>query len=134
MLPDRQTQVRFLRFFAVGGFGFLVQLGSLRGLKELLPARLAFSLAFALSVASHYLLNRFWALPSSRRDSGRQFLEYAGTIAISYAISFGCFNFFFGLIHLGIMWSTALAVPPSTLAVFLLLNYRVFKPARPIPR
>jgi len=134
MLPDRPTQVRFLRFFAVGGCGFIVQLASLRGLKDLLAARLAFSVAFALSVASHYLLNRFWALPSPRRDSGRQFLEYAATIAISYAISFGCFNLFFGLFHLGVMWATALAVPPSTLAVFLLLNYRVFKPAKPIAR
>ncbi len=25
------------------------------------------------------------------------------------------------------MWSTVLSVPPSTLVVFLLLNYRVFR-------
>jgi putative flippase GtrA len=128
-LPDRQTQVRFLRFFLVGGCGFLVQLGSLAVLKECLPARLAFSLAYILSVATHYLLNRFWALPSRRSDPGRQFLEYVGTIGLSYLISFGCFNLFYGWCHLSVMWATVWSVPPSTLAVFFLLNYRVFKSA-----
>jgi hypothetical protein len=31
---------------------------------------------------------------------------------------------------LGKIWSQAIAVPPSTLVVFLILNYRVFR-ARP---
>ena len=128
-LPDRQTQVRFLRFFLVGGCGFLVQIGSLAGLKEHLPARLAFSIAYVLSVATHYSLNRFWALPSRRSDSGRQLLEYLGTIGLSYLISFGCFNLFYAWLHLSVMAATVLSVPPSTLAVFFLLNYRVFKPA-----
>ena len=127
MVIARETQIRFLRFFTVGGVGFIVQLASLRVLKEMLPPRIAFTTAFVFSVATHYSLNRFWALASHRRDTGRQFLEYLGTVGISYLVSFSCFNFFLSLAKLSIMWSTALSVPPSTLVVFLLLNYRVFR-------
>ena len=128
ILPDRPTQVRFLRFFLVGGCGFLVQMASLRGLEEILPPRIAFTAAYVLSVATHYLLNRFWALRSRRSDAGRQFLEYLGTIALSYLISFACFNLFFGGLHLSVMWSTALSIPLDPARCFLLLNYRVFRP------
>jgi hypothetical protein len=30
------------------------------------------------------------------------------------------------------MWSAVVALPPSTLVVFLLLNYRVFRRGRPV--
>lgn len=126
MLPNRQTQVRFFQFAVVGGLAAGVQFASLGLLKGWTPPRLAYTISYALSVATHYSLNRFWALRSHRRDTLRQFLEYLGTVAIGYAISFSCFNLFFGVCHIGIMGSTAFAIPPSTGIVFLLLNYRVF--------
>lgn len=126
MLPNRQTQVRFFSFIVVGGTGALVQFASLWLLKSVLPARIAYTIAFVLSVATHYSLNRFWALRSIRRDTFQQFLEYLATVAVSYVISFACFNLCYAVFHLGIMVSTALAIPPSTGVVFLLLNYRVF--------
>jgi putative flippase GtrA len=121
-----KTRARFVRFFVVGGVGFLVQIGSLRLLKGILPANIAFTIAFVLSVASHYTFNRFWALTSTRRDTGRQFLEYLGTVGVSYLVSLTAFNIALRLLKVGVMWSTVLSVPPSTIVVFLLLNYRVF--------
>ena len=125
-MRSSHTRFRFLRFLLVGGTGFVVQLGSLWLLKWFFPVRVAFTVAFVLSVASHYSLNRFWALKSARRDSGRQFLEYLATVGLSYLVSYSFFNLFLYL-KLSAMLSTALAVPPSTLVVFLLLNYRVFR-------
>ncbi len=88
------TRARFSRFFIVGGIGFVVQLGSVRLLKEVLPPRVAFTIAFMLSVSTHYLLNRFWALTSVRTDTRRQFLEYLGTVGQSYLVSYLLFNLF----------------------------------------
>jgi len=123
----RKTRDRFLKFVVVGGIGFLVQTGGVKFFKGFLPARLAFSLGFGLSVVSHYTLNRFWALKSTRQDGARQLAEYLGTVCVSYLVSFTAFNFFFSVAKLSVMWSTVLSVPPSTLVVFLLLNYRVFR-------
>ena len=88
MLPSRKTQVRFLQFVVVGGTGLLVQMGSLAWLKLHVSARPAYSIAYVLSVATHYTLNRFWALPSARQDTLRQFVEYLGTVGVSYLVSF----------------------------------------------
>ena len=87
------TRARFLRFFVVGGVGFIVQIGSLALLKSELRPSFAFSVAFALSVATHYSLNRFWALRSVRRDSARQLLEYLATVGVSYLINISVFKF-----------------------------------------
>ena len=82
---------------------------------------------FAGSTLTHYLLNRFWALPSARADTWRQAKEYVGTAAISWVINIAVFRLCLDGFGLGKMWATAVAVPPSTVVVFLLLNYRVFR-------
>jgi len=130
-MPSRETRVRFFQFLTVGGIGAIVQFGSLAILKNLLRPNLAFSLAFALSVASHYSLNRFWALRSHRRDSARQLVEYLCTVAVSYLINFSVFRLCFAGLGFSVMVSAVCAVPPSTVVVFLLLNYRVFRRAAP---
>jgi len=127
MLPSRETQVRFFKSLTVGATAFLVQCSVLWVLKRLLAATTAFNWAYACSVATHYSLNRFWALRSSRRDSGRQLLEYAGVVAIGWLIQSTVFKFCLHTVGLSIMWSNFFAVPPSTVAVVLLLNFRVFK-------
>lgn len=127
IVPDRETQVRFLRFLGVGGLAAMVQLSSLALFKQGLNPNLAFTLSFVLSTATHYSLNRFWALPSERHDAVRQLGEYLATAALSYLINLSLFRLCLSVIGLSVMWSAAAALPPSTLVVFLLLNYRVFR-------
>jgi putative flippase GtrA len=91
------------------------------------PENVAFTLSFLCSSATHYTLNRFWALPSERHDSWRQFAEYVGAVALSWVINIAMFRLCRDLLGLGKLWSTAIAVPPSTIVVFLLLNFRVFR-------
>ena len=131
MLPSRETQVRFWRFLAVGGISAAVQLGSLAVLKRWFTPTLAFTLSFMMSTATHYSLNRFWALPSERRDRARQLTEYLATAGLSYLVNISLFNLCLHIIGLGVMGSAVFAVPPSTLVVFLLLNYRVFRRRNP---
>ena len=126
-LTDRETQVRFARFVVVGGGSAAVQFGLLAVLKGRMGDTLAFSLSWMLSTTTHYLANRFWALPSGRHDPAKQLGEYLFTIAVSYMINTAAFVACQRFLGLGLMWATFWAIPPSTVVVFLLLNYRVFR-------
>ena len=116
-----------MRFLVVGGTSFVVQVGAMKLALLALGINAAFTVAFTCSTTTHYLLNRFWALPSARTDGRRQFFEYLGTVAISFVINLGVFHLCLDGIGLDRMWATAAAVPPSTVVVFLLLNHRVFR-------
>jgi len=122
----RETLLRLMRFLVVGGGSAVVQLVVLRGLKSRLAETLAFSISWVVSTAVHYLANRFWALPSGRGDAVQQLGEYLFAVALSYCINLTAFKLLRHKVGLGTMWATALAIPPSTVVVFLLLNYRVF--------
>jgi putative flippase GtrA len=123
----RETQVRFVRFLVVGGGSLLVQVAIVWLLKSHLSEMAAFSVSWVVSTATHYCANRFWALPSARHDTGRQLGEYLFAVALSYAINAIAFRLCRDWLGLGVEWSTIWAVPPSTVVVFLLLNYRVFR-------
>ena len=126
-LSDRETQVRFARFVTVGGTAYVVQVLTMKLFLLRLGTDAAFALSFVCSTSTHYSLNRFWALPSARTDTWRQAREYLFAAALSFAINYGLFHLCLDGLHLGKILSTAIAVPPSTLVVFLLLNYRVFR-------
>ena len=130
-LSDRETQVRFARFLTVGGTAYVVQVLTMKLFSLGLGTDAAFTLSFVCSTSTHYTLNRFWALPSLRTDTWRQAREYLFTAALSFAINYGLFHLCLDVFGLGKILSTAIAVPPSTLVVFLLLNYRVFRAQAP---
>ncbi|HUJ42450.1 MAG TPA: GtrA family protein [Opitutaceae bacterium] len=126
-LPDRERQARFWRYLVVGATAYGVQASMMKLLLGWLETNPAFTLSFLCSTTTHYTLNRFWALPSDRHDTLRQLVEYLGTAALSFVINFAVFRLCVDDIGLGKLWSTAVAVPPSTVVVFLLLNFRVFR-------
>ena len=125
--PARETQMRLARFLVVGGGSAAVQFAMLAWLQTWLSATVAFSVSWIGSTAAHYLANRFWALPSARHDAGLQFGEYLITIALSFVINVVAFKVGHDAMGLSVMWAAFWAIPPSTLVVFLLLNYRVFR-------
>jgi putative flippase GtrA len=126
-LPDRETRIRVLRFLAVGGGSAGVQFIVLALLKGWMAETLAFSLSWVVSTGTHYLANRFWALPSGRHDAAKQFGEYMVAVGLSYVINLGAFKLCQSVFGLGLMWAAFWAIPPSTIVVFLILNYRVFR-------
>jgi putative flippase GtrA len=126
-LSDRETQVRFARFLTVGATAYVVQVLTIKLFLRWLGTDPAFALSFLCSTATHYCLNRFWALPSARHDTFRQFREYVVAVMISFVINFLIFRLCVDHFALDRIWATAIAVPPSTVVVFLLLNYRVFR-------
>jgi putative flippase GtrA len=129
MLPAEQTQVRFFKAMIVGGAAAVVNFAALSVCARFMRVSRADNVAYFASVAAHYLLNRFWALQSTRADSGRQFLEYAGTVAVGWAIQHGTFLLCYSSVHMALFWAKAFSIPPATLAVFLLLHGHVFRNA-----
>lgn len=127
LLTDRETQLRLLRFIAVGAGSALVQVAVLRSLRPRIGETWAFSVSWVVSTTTHYLANRFWALPSGRHDAVQQAGEYLFAVAVSYVINLGAFKLLRNKFKLSPTWATLWAVPPSTIVVFLLLNYRVFR-------
>lgn len=127
MRPSKQTQVRFIKSMVVGGIAAGVNIGAIALLATFMSAARADNLAYAASVITHYTLNRFWALQSTRSDTGRQFLEYLGTVFVGWVIQHGAFLLCFYELHVPLVWSKAIAIPPSTLAVFFLLHLHVFR-------
>ncbi|MEO5958072.1 MAG: GtrA family protein [Opitutaceae bacterium] len=123
----RETQVRFVRFLVVGGGSALIQFAVLWWLKQRMGDTMAFTISWTISTATHYLLNRFWALPSTRQDSVRQLGEYLFAVGVSYGINLTAYKICRSTLGFNVMWSAFWAIPPSTLVVFLLLNYRVFR-------
>ena len=128
-VPPASFPLRLLRFLVVGGGSAALQLGLLAWLEGRLAPVVAFTFSYALSTLAHYLANRFWALPSARRDTGRQALEYLGAVGLSYAINLGAFQLAQHAFGLGVFWAAFWAIPPATAVVFLVLNFRVFRSA-----
>jgi putative flippase GtrA len=126
-LPSRTHTFRLARFLIVGGTAYVVQWTTMKLFAPWFPENIAFTLSFLCSSATHYTLNRFWALPSARNDSWRQLGEYLATVALSWVINIAMFRICRDALGLGKLWATAIAVPPSTVVVFLLLNFRVFR-------
>lgn len=123
---DRETQLRLLRFLAVGAGSALVQVAVLRALRSRMGETWAFTFSWVVSTTTHYLANRFWALPSGRNDAVQQLGEYLFAVALSYLINLGAFKLLRHRFKLSATWATLWAIPPSTIVVFLILNFRVF--------
>ena len=123
----RETVRRGLRFLVVGGGTAILQVAVITVLKRYMNETVAYLISWALSTATHYFANRFWALPSARRDTARQFGEYIFTVLLTCAISTGAFKLCRDVVGMSVEWATLGAIPPSTIVVFLLLNYRVFR-------
>jgi putative flippase GtrA len=126
LLTDRETQLRLLRFLVVGAGSALVQVAVLRALKTRVGETLAFSISWVVSTTTHYFANRFWALPSARNDTAQQLGEYLVAVAVSYVINLAAFKLLRVRFKLSTTWATLWAIPPSTIVVFLILNFRVF--------
>ena len=123
----RETLLRLMRFLVVGGGSAVVQLVVFWVVNRWIPETLAFVLSWIGSTATHYVANRYWALPSPRHDHAKQFGEYLFTIALSLTINTVLFRLLRDAAGLGWIWSTLLSIPPSTVVVFLMLNYRVVR-------
>lgn len=126
-LLDRSMQVRVLRFIISGLTVMVTQVVTLTYLLKWWNGTAAYIGSYAIAVSVHYSLNRFWALRSSRKDHTRQAGEYVLLVAGSFSINFLLFQMAVRIFHLTPVWAAMVTNPPTTLIVFLVLNFRVFR-------
>lgn len=66
-----------VRFCVVGGSGYVVNLVVFQAAMQLLPYPIAFALAFAVSAASNFALNRVWTFRARTQPVAGQFARFA---------------------------------------------------------
>ncbi len=103
------------------------QVGSMAVFSRWYDDGTAFVASYALAVAVHYSLNRFWALRSSRQDYRRQTGEYCATVVGSFLVNFCLFQLAVRVFRVPTVWAALVTNPPTTVVVFLILNFRVFR-------
>ena len=126
-LPNWATQVRFWRFVIVGFTVMILQIGSFWLFEQWWSVSVAFVSAYVLAVLSHYSLNRFWALRSSRADVTRQGGEYLLVAMGSLVLNYLLFTFILKRFDLPPIGATLFASVTTSVVVFLVLNFRVFR-------
>ncbi len=80
ILKNPLERTRFLKFVAVGAFGFLVDFGIFNLLSTLLHVNpvVAQVISFCMAVASNFIWNRYWTYPESRsKPLGHQISQFA---------------------------------------------------------
>jgi dolichol-phosphate mannosyltransferase len=73
----RRELVQAVRFCAVGGSGYAVNLVAFQAGLRVLPYPVAFALAFAISAAGNFALNRVWTFRARSAPVAGQFLRFA---------------------------------------------------------
>jgi putative flippase GtrA len=121
---------RLLRFAAVGVTVMLVFMALNWLFGRVTGETAAFLLAYPPALALHYALNRWWTFGSDRTDTGRQFAEYLGMVAITFVVQY----VFFWLAHERFGWagwlSAGFANAAQMALSFVIMQRRVFATAR----
>jgi putative flippase GtrA len=80
ILTNPLERTRFLKFVAVGAFGFLIDFGVFNLLYTILRMNPVVSqiISFCMAVVSNFIWNRYWTYPESRtKPLGRQISQFA---------------------------------------------------------
>lgn len=122
---------RLLRFAIVGGTVMVFFMGLNWLFGRWVGATAAFFLAYPPALALHYSLNKWWTFGCGRTDTAKQVSEYLVMVAITFVVQYA----FFWLAHrwLGLpgWFSAGVANAAQMTLTFVIMQRRVFKPAKP---
>ncbi len=129
--PPRSHREELLRFFAVGGTGYVLALAMYAGEIELgMSPYLAVPAVFVLNGLFNFTLNRYWSFPRSGRpvseELGRFAIVALGSLCVNYLALFILHD----LIGMAPVPAQALAVLIAAPAGFLGQKLFSFRPVR----
>lgn len=121
---------RWLRFLCVGGAAALVQLALVSALHEVArwPESIAVSIAYAGSVAFHFLANRWFTFGQQGGISWVQLRRYLTVAAVNYGLTLLIFTILAP--HAGIYLATAGAILATTGFGYVTSRHWIFPPER----
>jgi putative flippase GtrA len=118
---------RILRYGVVGAAVMVFFSGMNWILGHAMGKDLAFIVAYPPAVALHFWLNKTWTFGSARKDTGKQFSEYAVMVAVTFLIQWAVFKILTSLTTVP-GWFAALAANAAQMIVtFLAMQLRIFK-------
>ena len=129
LAPPLSLWSRMVRFGVVGGAVLLVDLGVIGMLRAWLPPLVTVSVAYAVAVSVHFMLNRLWVFGSRNGAYGGQILRYLLNLAFCWLCTVALVSLSLHCVSSNLFLAKLLALPPTTCLGFLLLRYFVFKPS-----
>jgi putative flippase GtrA len=121
---------RFLRFCTVGVTVASIDFGLVWFLSRWTPPLVAVSIAYLTAVCCHFLLNKMWVFQCRRSDYIRQLIQYSVVVVASWLTTITIVHFCLSSFTTNVLIAKLFALPPATLAAFLLMQLFVFrKPA-----
>lgn len=129
MKLPRESLLRLLRFGTVG----VIVMGFFMGLNWLLGhglgAQLAFLAAYPPALLLHYLLNKRWTFSDPTPTDARKVADYLHTVLVTFLIQWPVFTLAQSAFGCPAWLAAGVANLMQMTASFLLLQWRVFRPA-----
>ena len=91
-----------------------------------LGPRVSFSLAFLLSLTTHFLLSKFWTFANYSPDFAAQVPRYLAAAVISYLLQLGVFHISLVAFTNNVLLASIVAMPGGMAVSFTLLQLWVF--------
>ncbi|HEY0455677.1 MAG TPA: GtrA family protein [Verrucomicrobiae bacterium] len=124
---------KLIRFGLTGGVVFCVDVLLVWAFSRWFAPTVAVTLAYALAVALHFCLNKWWVFGSFERAMGREIWRYLIVVFACWACTISIVQIVMAWIYPNVVIAKILAVPPSTLLGYLLMRSFVFRAGRDAP-
>jgi putative flippase GtrA len=118
---SRHSAVRFL-FFSGIGYSFDVTVLLLLERAGWFPLLANVTIAFVLTYALNFMLNRWFAFHAAHRDLGRQLGRYVPQVSVDYLLTVGGVWLFATVLGVPVFWARLLAATTN-----LVFNYTVYR-------
>jgi putative flippase GtrA len=118
---------RFLRFCIVGVTVASIDFGLVWFFSGWTPPLVAVSIAYFTAVCCHFLLNKMWVFQCRRSDYIRQLIQYSVVVVASWLTTITIVHFCLSSFTTNLLIAKLFALPPATLAAFLLMQLFVFR-------
>lgn len=125
-LMQALSQPRFVRFYAIGGLTFLIDVCCAWMLLKFLPKVAALALSYMSCCLFHYVCSKHWTFRDTTRVSARQLWAYAWSNLITLVTNTALSAWLLELFGQNVFFAKAVALLPTSVVGFLLLRWFVF--------
>jgi putative flippase GtrA len=129
-LLNRERVFRFVRFATVGASVAVIDFSCVAVFSRFLLPLVAVSIAYFIGVTCHFLLNKFWVFRCSRKDYGKQLIQYAGVILNNWVITIVVVQICLSTFTSNVLIAKLCAIPCATMCNFFLMQMVVFRTHR----
>jgi putative flippase GtrA len=120
-----------MRFVMVGSTVAVIDFGGVAIFSRSLAPLVAVTVAYAIAVCCHFLLNKFWVFRCRRSDYGKQLVQYFCVVFTNWVITITVVHFCLSTFTSNVLIAKLFAIPCATMCNFLLMQFVVFRHRQP---